>query len=81
MAMTWRWIDEGGTFWPLIAMVQDGGCGAVGATKSVEEMMAGDGIVIGCGEGLERNRAATMITRRMMPLMMSQWRRDLFVIS
>jgi hypothetical protein len=41
LAMTWSWIDEGGTFWPLIAMVQDGGYGAVGATKSVEEMMAG----------------------------------------
>jgi hypothetical protein len=25
LAMTWRWIDDGGTFWPLIAMVQDGG--------------------------------------------------------
>ena len=48
-------------------MVQDGGWGAVGATKSVEEMMAGAGIVIGCGEGLERNRAATIMTRRMMP--------------
>jgi len=58
--------------------VQDGGCGAVGATKSVEEMMAGDGIVTGCGEGLERNRAATRITRRMMPPMMSQGRRDLW---
>ena len=30
--------------------------GAVGATKSVEEMMAGDGIGIGCGEGLKRNK-------------------------
>jgi 3-dehydroquinate synthase class II len=50
--------------------------GAVGATKSVEEMMAGEGIVIGCGEGLERKRAATRITRRMMPLMMIQGRRD-----
>ena len=48
--------------------------GAVGATKSVEEMMAGAGIVIGCGEGLERNRAAIRITRRMMPPMMSQGR-------
>ena len=76
MAITWRWIDEGGTFWPLIATVHDGGCGAVGATKSVEEMMAGEGLVIGCGEGLERNRAAIRITRRMMPLMMSQGRRD-----
>jgi len=45
-------------------MVQDGGCGAVDATKSVEEMMAGEGIVIGCGEGLKRNRAATRITGR-----------------
>jgi hypothetical protein len=62
-------------------MVQDGGCGAVGATKSVEEMMAGAGIVIGCGEGLERNRPAIRITRRMMPMMMSQGRRDLFAIS
>jgi hypothetical protein len=53
----------------------------VGATKTVEEMMAGDGIVTGCGEGLERNRAAIRITRRMMPLMMSQGRRDLFDIS
>jgi len=25
LAMTWRWIDEGGTFWPLIATVQEGG--------------------------------------------------------
>jgi hypothetical protein len=50
--------------------------GAVGATKSVEEMMAGKGIVTGGGEGLERNRAATRITRRMMPPMMSQGRRD-----
>jgi len=81
LAMTWSWIDAGGTFWPLIAMVQDGGCGAVGATKSVEEMMAGDGIFIGCGDGLERNRAATRITTMMMPTMMSQGRRDLFAIS
>ena len=36
-----------------------GGSGAVvGATKSVEEMMVGAGIVIGCGEGLLRDRAA-----------------------
>jgi hypothetical protein len=55
--------------------------GAVGATKSVEEMMAGEGIGFGCGEGLERNRAATRITRRMMPPVMSQGRRDLFDIS
>jgi len=58
LAITWRWIDAGVTFWPLIVMVQEGGCGAVGATNSVEEMMAGDGIVTGCGEELERNRAA-----------------------
>jgi hypothetical protein len=45
LAMTSSWIEEGGTFWPLIATVQDGGCGEVGAIKSVEEMMAGDGIV------------------------------------
>jgi hypothetical protein len=57
--------------------VQDGGCGAVGATKYVEEMMAGDGIVIGCGDGLKRNRAAIRITRTMMPPMMSKGRRDL----
>jgi len=38
--------------------------------------MAGDGIVTCCGEGLERNRAAIRITKRMMPLMMSQGRRD-----
>ena len=81
MAMTWRWIDEGGTFWPLIATVQDGGCGAVGATKSVEEMMAGAGILTGCGEGLKRNRAAIRMTRRMMPQMMSQGRRDLLDID
>jgi hypothetical protein len=80
VAITWRWIDEGGTFWPLIAMVQDGGCGAVGATKSVEEMIAGDGSVTGCGDGLERNRPATRITGRMMPPMMSQGRRDLLDI-
>jgi hypothetical protein len=79
--MTWRWIDAGGTFWPLIAMVQDGGCGAVGATKSADEMMAGDGIVTGCGKGLKRNRAATRITRRMMPPMMSKGRRDLLDIN
>jgi hypothetical protein len=42
--------------------------------------MAGDGIFTGCGEGLERNRAATRITRRMMPPIMSQGRRDLFDI-
>jgi hypothetical protein len=79
--MTWRWIDEGGTtFWPLIATVQDGGWGAVGATKSVEEMMAGEGIVTGCGEGLLRNRAVIRITGRMMPPMMSQGRRDLLDI-
>ena len=40
-------------------------------------MMAGEGIVIGCGEGLERNRAATRITRRIMPPKMSKGRRDL----
>jgi len=79
--MTWRWIDEGGTFWLFIAMVQDGGCGAVGATKSVEEMMAGEGIGTGCGEGPERNRAAIRITRRMMPPMMSKGRRDRFDMS
>jgi hypothetical protein len=52
----------------------------VGATKSVEEMKAGAGSVIGCGEGLTRNRAAIRITRRMMPPIMSQGRRDLFDI-
>jgi len=41
-------------------------------------MMAGVGSVTGCGEGLERNRAAIRITGRMMPPMMSQGRRDLF---
>jgi hypothetical protein len=80
LAITWRWIDEGGTFRPLIATVQDGGCGAVGATKSVADMEEGDGIVAGCGEGLERNRAAIRITRRMRPMMMSQGRRDLFAM-
>jgi hypothetical protein len=55
--------------------------GAVGATKSVEELMAGAGIVTGCGEGLERNRAATRITTRMMPPMMNQGRRDLLDID
>jgi len=79
--ITWRWIDEGCTYWPLIATVQDGGCGAVGATKSVEEMMAGECIVTGCGEGLERKRAAIRITRRMMPPIMSQGRRDLLDID
>ena len=62
-------------------MVQDGGCGAVGATKSVEEMMAGAGIDTSCGEGLKKNRAAIRITRRMMPPMMSQGRRDLLDIN
>ena len=76
VAITWRWIDKGGTFWPLMAMVQEGVRGAVGATKSVEEMMAGEGSVTGCGEGLERNRAAIQRMRRMMPPMMSQGRRD-----
>ena len=80
VANTSSWIEEGGTFWPLIATVQDGGCGAVGATKSVEEMMAGEGIGTGCGEGLERNRAAIRITKRMMPPMMSQGRRDRFAM-
>jgi hypothetical protein len=65
----------------LIATVQEGGCGAVGATKSVEEMMAGAGILTGCGEGLKRNRAAIRMTRRMMPQMMSQGRRDLLDID
>jgi len=51
LAINWRWIEEGGTFWPLIAIVQEGVRGAVGATKSVEEMMAGAGIVTGCGDG------------------------------
>jgi hypothetical protein len=54
--------------------------GAVGATKSVAKMMAGEGIDIGCGEGPERNRPAIRITRRMMPPMMSQGRRDLLDI-
>jgi hypothetical protein len=43
-------------------------------------MMAGAGIVTGCGEGLERNRVATRITRKMMPPMMSLGRRDLFAM-
>jgi len=43
--------------------------------------MAGAGIAIGCGEGLERNRAAIRMTRRMMPQMMSQGRRDLLDID
>jgi hypothetical protein len=81
LAMTWRWIDEGGTFWPLIATVQDGGCGAVGATKSVAEMPLVAGIVTGCGEGLEKNRATTIITRRIIPMIMSQGRRDLLDIK
>jgi hypothetical protein len=52
--MTWRWIDEGVTFWPLMATVQEGGCEAVGATKSVEEMMAGEGIFIRRGDRTEQ---------------------------
>jgi hypothetical protein len=64
----------------LIAREQNGGCEAIGATKSVEEMMAGEDSVTGCGEGRERNRAAIRITRRMMPPMMSQGRRDLFAM-
>jgi len=48
----------------------------VGATKSVEEMMAGEGIVTGCGEGLERNNASIMITTMMIPPIVSQGRRD-----
>ena len=36
--------------------------------------MAGAGIGIVCGEELERNRAAIMITRRMIPIIMSQVR-------
>jgi hypothetical protein len=80
LAMTWRWIDEGGTFWPLIATVQEGVRGAVGATKSVAEIPVVAGIVTGCGEGLERNRPAIRITRRMIPPMMSQGRRDLLDI-
>jgi hypothetical protein len=43
-------------------------------------MMAGDGSVTGCGEGLERNRAAIRIARRMMPPIMSQGKRDLFAM-
>jgi len=43
-------------------------------------MIAGDGIVTGCGEGLERKRAAIQRMRRMMPPMMSQGRRDLFAM-
>jgi hypothetical protein len=43
-------------------------------------MMAGEGIVTGCGEGRGRNRAATRITGRMMLPMMSQGRRDLLDI-
>jgi hypothetical protein len=35
-------------------------------------MMAGEGFVIGCGVGLEWNRAAIRIMGRMMPMMMSQ---------
>jgi hypothetical protein len=58
-----------------MATVQGGGCEAVGATKSVEEMMAGEGSVIGCGVGREWNRAVIRITRRMIPMMMSQGRR------
>jgi hypothetical protein len=44
-------------------------------------MMAGDGIVIGCGEGLEWNRAATRIAGRIMPPIMSQGRQDRLDVS
>ena len=50
--------------------------GAVGATKSVAEIPVEAGIFTGCGEGLKRNRPATRITRRMIPRIMSQGRRD-----
>jgi hypothetical protein len=65
-----------GIFRPLIATVHAGVCGAAGATQSVAEIPVVVGIVTGCGEGLERTRAAIRITRRMMPPMMSQGRRD-----
>ena len=42
--------------WGLMIRGWGRGCGAVGATKSVEEMMAGEGIFIGCGDGLEREQ-------------------------
>lgn len=80
LAMTSRWIEEGCTFCPLTAMVQDGGWGAVGATKSVDEMEAGAGILIGCNEGFRRKTPAMMITRMIIPPMMIQGRRDLFAI-
>jgi len=70
--MIWRWIDEGGTFCPLIATVQDRGCGAVGATKFVAEISVMAGILTGCGEGLKRNWAAIRTTRRIIPMSMSQ---------
>ena len=65
----------------MIAMVRVGGWGAVGATKSVAEMIAEVGVSLGCGKGLERNKAAIMITRRMMPPMMSKGRRERLDIS
>jgi len=47
------WRSDGARSGDIPALwIIDGGCGAVGATKSVAEMMAGDGIVIGCDEGL-----------------------------
>jgi hypothetical protein len=51
LAVTPGWIEDGGTFRPLIAMVQDEGWGAVGATKSVADREAGAGIFTGCIEG------------------------------
>jgi hypothetical protein len=72
VAMTGRWIDEGGTFWPLMATVQEGVRGVVGATNSVAMIPVVAGIVTGYGGGLDRNREATRITRRIMLTMMSQ---------
>ena len=43
MAITWRWIDEGGTFWPLIATVQDG-IGSGGTTDATAIHLTKGGI-------------------------------------
>jgi hypothetical protein len=77
LVITRSWTDEGGTFDPVIAIMQDGACGADTAASVGRTVITGAGIVIGCGAGLIRSTAATRITITMIPPMMRYGIRDL----
>jgi hypothetical protein len=71
-------IEDGGTFDPVIAIMQLGACGEDSTILVGGTLIAVSGMVTGCGEGLIRSTTATRITTIMIPPIMRYGVRELF---